>query len=308
VAASAAFALNGITAARQKDLDRKQLAAGVLFVQSKTAKKVNIPAAGSFEENIETALKIAPQVRQYVIVNRAGKPYTRDGFQTQWKRAMTKAFPNKADRFTFHDIRAKSLSDADTLEAARVRAGHSDAEITKRVYRRLPDVATVADISHLKRKKMTRLIALLCLLSATAASAGSVLDGPKVDKDGTPIGDRPVLIFVSRGARSDFPDPAPANGTIVPLTKVLMILYVDIPCQMPIQGRENMYRYADAADVGCWAPTVGGGYETIHEIDGISHQNLWLASAFQTAVFQTKNEDFQDRRPEREVVHRRAVL
>jgi integrase len=146
-----------ITGARQKDilrLDRKQVAAGVLRVrQSKTGKKIDYPVAGSLEENIEAALKVSPQVRQYVIVNRAGKPYTRDGFQTQWKRAVTKAFPNKADRFTFHDIRAKSTSDADTLEEARIRAGHADAKIMQKIYRRKPEVAAVLDISHLRGKK-----------------------------------------------------------------------------------------------------------------------------------------------------------
>jgi integrase len=146
-----------ITGARQKDilrLDRKQVAAGVLHVrQSKTGKKIDYPVAGSLEENIDAALRMSPQVRQFVIVNREGKPYTRDGFQTQWKRAMTKAFPNKADRFTFHDIRAKSLSDADTTEQARVRAGHADITITEEVYRRKPAVASVMDISHLKGKK-----------------------------------------------------------------------------------------------------------------------------------------------------------
>lgn len=146
-----------ITGARQKDilrLDRKQVASGVLHVrQSKTGKKIDYPVAGSLEENIEAALKMSPQVRQFVIVNREGKPYTRDGFQTQWKRAVTKALPNKADRFTFHDIRAKSTSDAATLEEARIRAGHADAKTTQKIYRRKPDVATVMDISHLAANK-----------------------------------------------------------------------------------------------------------------------------------------------------------
>lgn len=65
-----------ITAARQTDilkLDRRQVASGVLKVrQSKTGKRVNYPVAGSLEENITAALAIAPQVRQYVIVNRGG--------------------------------------------------------------------------------------------------------------------------------------------------------------------------------------------------------------------------------------------
>ena len=81
------------------------------------------------------------------------QPYTLGGFQTQWKRAVAKALPNKEDRFTFNDIRAKSLSDAASLEEARVRAGHENSQITQRVYRRIPDTATVMDIAHLKAKK-----------------------------------------------------------------------------------------------------------------------------------------------------------
>lgn len=146
-----------ITAARQKDilgLTRSQVAAGVLkVVQSKTKKKVYFPVAGSLEENIQLALSQRPQLRQHVIVNRKGKPYTRDGFQTQWKRAMTKAFPNKEDRFTFHDVRAKSTSDAETLEQAQIRAGHADPKITQTTYRRKPVIATVQDITHLVSKK-----------------------------------------------------------------------------------------------------------------------------------------------------------
>ncbi len=59
----------------------------------------------------------------------------------------------KADRFTFHDIRAKSLSDAKTLEEARIRAAHADPKITQEICRRRPEVATVMDIGHLKGKK-----------------------------------------------------------------------------------------------------------------------------------------------------------
>ena len=146
-----------ITGARQKDileLTRRQVAAGLLQVkQSKTGKKIDYPVAGSLDENIQLALAEKPQLRQFVIVNRAGKRYTRDGFQTQWKRAVTKAFPDKADRFTFHDIRAKSLLDADTLEQAQIRAGHADSEFTQQVYWRKTEVATVKDFTHLKGAK-----------------------------------------------------------------------------------------------------------------------------------------------------------
>jgi hypothetical protein len=65
---------------------------------------------------------------------------------------MLKAFPDKSARFTFNDIRAKSISDADSLEEARIRAGHANSKITQE-YRRLPETATVMDIGHLRGKK-----------------------------------------------------------------------------------------------------------------------------------------------------------
>jgi hypothetical protein len=66
---------------------------------------------------------------------------------------MMKASPNVEDRFMFRDLRAKSISDAETLEEARIRAGHADSRITQAVYRRLPEIATVQDIGHLRDKK-----------------------------------------------------------------------------------------------------------------------------------------------------------
>ena len=71
-------------------------------------------------------------------------------------RAKKKAFElgKFSTRYTFHDIRAKSLSDARALEEPRVPANHSDSRITQAVYRRLPETATVMDIGHLKSKNI----------------------------------------------------------------------------------------------------------------------------------------------------------
>ena len=54
--------------------------------------------------------------------------------------------------YTFHDMRAKSLSDAGSLEEARIRANHSDSCITQAVDRRLPEMATVMSVPHIKSK------------------------------------------------------------------------------------------------------------------------------------------------------------
>lgn len=50
------------------------------------------------------------------------------------------------ERFTFHDLRAKSLSDAKSLEEAQARGGHADSKITQRAYRRLPKRAPALKI------------------------------------------------------------------------------------------------------------------------------------------------------------------
>jgi integrase len=135
-------------------LERRQIKDGVLTITaSKTGKKQTFPVAGDLKENIDAALAEKPQLRHHVIVNRKGKPYSRDGFQSQWQRVMLKAAKLGViqEKFTFHDIRAKNLSEAKTLEEAASRARHSDPRITQDVYRRLPETSTVADIGHLKR-------------------------------------------------------------------------------------------------------------------------------------------------------------
>lgn len=152
-----------ITSLRQGDilsLERKHIANGVLTItasktkKSKKSKAQSFPVAGDLKAAIDEALGTSPQLRPHVIVNRKGRRYTMNGFQANWQRLMRKALKEGLiqERFTFHDIRAKNLSEADTLEEARARAGHADAAITDRVYRRLPEATTVADISRLVRK------------------------------------------------------------------------------------------------------------------------------------------------------------
>ena len=129
-----------ITAMRQRDilsLERRQSTDEAITVTaSKTGKQQMFPMSADLKESIDAALKMSPQLRRHVIVNRNGKPYTRDGFQSQWQRVQKKALKlaKIASHCTFHDIRAKSLSDAGSLEEARVRANHSDGRITQAVY------------------------------------------------------------------------------------------------------------------------------------------------------------------------------
>lgn len=62
-----------------------------------------------------------------------GKPYTYDGFSSMFKRSVKKAIELKLikEGFTFHDIRAKSLTDADRAGFnAQKLAGHKTAKQT----------------------------------------------------------------------------------------------------------------------------------------------------------------------------------
>lgn len=79
----------------------------------------------------------------YVFHNLKGRPYTKDGIETAWERGCRRA---KVEDANFHDVRAKSLSDAEsagvTLKALQAAAAHSSAAMTEK-YLRLRRTKTV---------------------------------------------------------------------------------------------------------------------------------------------------------------------
>jgi integrase len=139
-----------LTGLRQGDLlrlEKRHLTnEGIDIVTAKTKKRLIIEWSADLRAVIDRAFEISPRVRQFVICNLQGKPYTSDGFRTMWDRLMRKSFDTKviAERFTFHDIRAKSLSD-DSASAATIRSGHSDPKVTNTIYRRKPTRARPLD-------------------------------------------------------------------------------------------------------------------------------------------------------------------
>ncbi|HEX5764978.1 MAG TPA: hypothetical protein VFY27_05370, partial [Woeseiaceae bacterium] len=79
--------------------------------------------------------------------NRRGECYLDEdkranGFQSIWGRFMTRVLKETdlEQRFAERDIRAKTASDADSLQRAQEILGHADAGITKRVYVRKPQL------------------------------------------------------------------------------------------------------------------------------------------------------------------------
>lgn len=70
-------------------------------------------------------------VSDYVFTTQSGQPYTYSGAATAWKRAVKRS---KIQGVTFHDIRAKALTDTDETDgiiAAQHMGGHTTQDQTK---------------------------------------------------------------------------------------------------------------------------------------------------------------------------------
>lgn len=73
---------------------------------------------------------------QALFLTEDGLPYTKEAYKSAWARTRRK-LGLKAREVTVHDLgRAKAISDAESDEAGQQLAGHEDAKITRRVYRR----------------------------------------------------------------------------------------------------------------------------------------------------------------------------
>lgn len=79
-----------------------------------------------------------PEPSEYLIATRKGLPYTADGWRSICNRLMKSAYEKGVlkERFTFHDIRAKTSTDIEDLEDASNVLAHSDIRTTQINYRR----------------------------------------------------------------------------------------------------------------------------------------------------------------------------
>lgn len=100
-------------------------------------KRLLIAMSPALEDALQRARCMLPELpRAYVLRRRDGKPYSENGFRAIWQRVMRKYVKAGGVRFTFHDLRAKSVSDSVTLQAAMERAGHTSMAMTRGVYDR----------------------------------------------------------------------------------------------------------------------------------------------------------------------------
>lgn len=73
----------------------------------------------------------------FVVHTQDGTPYTSDGFKSNWQRLMNEWCEQGHERFTFHDLRAKAVTDMiDQGREAKDLTGHRQQSTIDRVYDR----------------------------------------------------------------------------------------------------------------------------------------------------------------------------
>jgi integrase len=132
--------LGGMDEGTIRRLERRHLTdEGISFERRKTGERQLIEWNEELRLTVQALLRERPQMRRALICNRKGSPYSMNGFQSQWQRLMRRAMKaGLSARFHFHDLRAKSASDAGSDQEAADRLAHADVRMTRRVYRRLP--------------------------------------------------------------------------------------------------------------------------------------------------------------------------
>jgi integrase len=112
---------------------------GIYFRQGKTGKRLIIELTPALEAVLLRSRQMDTGMARYHLVRtKDGTPYTSEGFRANWQRYMRIALKRLLikTRFTFHDIRAKCVSDTVDLQEASHRAGHQNMGITRAVYDR----------------------------------------------------------------------------------------------------------------------------------------------------------------------------
>lgn len=150
----AAMELAYLCCARQGDilsLTRSQiLPEGIFIKQGKTGKK----QIKAWTERLRAAIALANSlplkdgmVSIFMLHQQHGQGYTRDGFNSRWKSAREKAivlFPDLSFDFTFHDLKAKGVSDLEgTLSDKQAISGHKTISQTARYDRKTQIVPVV---------------------------------------------------------------------------------------------------------------------------------------------------------------------
>jgi integrase len=126
---------------------------GVYFQQNKTGKKLLVGLSEALSAVLERARRLNPaEPKEYVIRRGDGLRYTPEGFRAPWQRRTRRLVtgywrkkkgqlkvwiePRLKERYTFHDLRAKCVSDTKDINSAFERAGHTNIALTRGIYDR----------------------------------------------------------------------------------------------------------------------------------------------------------------------------
>jgi integrase len=142
-----------ITGLRKSDLLRLRVADakddGIHIETSKGRKPVIFAWTDALRHAWEDALAARSiDIAPWLFCTKSGEPYidavtgTYSGFDSIWQRFMERLLNDTKveERFTEHDLRAKVGSDAESAKRAQELLTHADERITRRVYRRKPEV------------------------------------------------------------------------------------------------------------------------------------------------------------------------
>lgn len=151
-----AMELAYLCCARQHDvltLTKEQLLdEGIYIRQGKTGKK----QIKAWSVRLRKAIKLAEQLplnvtipSLYILHQKNACKYSRDGFNSRWQAARETAAANNPDisfDFTFHDLKAKGISDLDgTLQDKQKISGHKTITQTARYDRKVQVVPVVGN-------------------------------------------------------------------------------------------------------------------------------------------------------------------
>ena len=106
---------------------------GIWIKQSKTGSKQLYEWTAGLVDVVTRAKSLKRPIRGlYLFCTRQGQPYSDTGFKAMWNRVQVKWAIQGGKRFTFHDIRAKALTDAKRMGMdAQTLAGHASAAMTE---------------------------------------------------------------------------------------------------------------------------------------------------------------------------------
>ncbi len=111
---------------------------GIEFAKRKRGARTLVQWTQALRTAVDECLALPAKITStYLIYNGDGQPYTASGFKSMWQRMMNAWEEAENERFTFHDLRAKAVTD--TTEAGRKASdltGHRTEAVVSKVYDR----------------------------------------------------------------------------------------------------------------------------------------------------------------------------